>query len=298
MTTSPKAFCFVLMPFDGKFNDIYQLGIKEACKLAGAYCERVDEQIFRESMLDRIYNQIAKADIIVADMTGRNPNVFYETGYAHALGKNVILLTQEADDIPFDLKHYPHVVYGGQIVQLQSELRRHIQWHLDNPDASAADSRLSLQLFANNLRLIRQAEAVATQRIAATVGMGSTFQLKLDVHNSAEHNFRTIDYAIGMITSLNVNSIYHGGGRDRTKWEKYELPDSSRYHRADFQYHIMAGDWESYDIKMRARHGYKFDEGEDEEIVVRLFADERFYDYPARVSFSRSLADVDDDNDD
>lgn len=92
-STSPKPFVFVLMPFDKKFDEIYKLGIKSACIEAGAYCERVDEQIYTENMLDRIYNQIAKADIVISEMTGRNPNVFYETGYAHALGKQVILLT-------------------------------------------------------------------------------------------------------------------------------------------------------------------------------------------------------------
>ena len=48
-------------------------------------------------------------------MTGRNANVFYEVGYAHALGKIVLLLTKNADDIPFDLKHHQHIVYGGSV---------------------------------------------------------------------------------------------------------------------------------------------------------------------------------------
>ena len=114
--TSPKPFAFVLMPFAKEFDDVcYLLGIKPACETAGAYAERVDDQIFHESILQRIYNQISKADIIIADMTGRNPNVFYETGYAHALGKPVILLTRSSDDIPFDLKHYTHIVYEGRI---------------------------------------------------------------------------------------------------------------------------------------------------------------------------------------
>ncbi|HYG61069.1 MAG TPA: hypothetical protein VEL74_00690 [Thermoanaerobaculia bacterium] len=85
--TKPKSFVFVLMPFDESFDDVYEAGIKPACKDAGAYCERVDEQIFVESILARVYNQIAKADVIIAEMTGRNPNVFYEVGYAHALNK-------------------------------------------------------------------------------------------------------------------------------------------------------------------------------------------------------------------
>jgi len=131
--TTPKPFVFVLMPFEASFNDVYELGIKPASESAGAYCERLDEQIFDESMLARIYNQVAKADLVVADMTSRNPNVFYEVGYAHALGKTVILLTKNADDIPFDLKHYPHIVYQGSIVDLKERLQRRITHHLANP---------------------------------------------------------------------------------------------------------------------------------------------------------------------
>src|SRR5437870_420423 len=113
-STTPKPFVFVLMPFDQTFDDIYKFGIKGAAQDAGAYAERIDEQIFTEGILDRVFNQINKADVIVADMTGRNPNVFYEVGYAHALGKIGLLLTQDAADIPLDLKHQ-HIVYGGSI---------------------------------------------------------------------------------------------------------------------------------------------------------------------------------------
>jgi nucleoside 2-deoxyribosyltransferase len=131
--TNPKAFVFVLMPFGEDFRDVYEVGIKTACKDAGAYCERVDEQIFVESILERVYNQIAKADLIVAEMTGRNPNVFYEVGYAHALNKQVVLLTQNSEDIPFDLKHYPHIIYGGRIAALKSQLETRVRWCIENP---------------------------------------------------------------------------------------------------------------------------------------------------------------------
>lgn len=127
-STAPKPFIFVLMPFDEKFNDIYKFGIKGAAEDVNAYAERVDEQIFTEGILERIFNQISKADVIVADMTGRNPNVFYEVGYAHALGKIVLLLTQNTDDIPFDLKHRQHIVYGGKIETLRKELIERLIW--------------------------------------------------------------------------------------------------------------------------------------------------------------------------
>ncbi|MCH8039499.1 MAG: hypothetical protein IH977_04040 [Nitrospinae bacterium] len=98
---------FVLMPFGGDFLDIYKFGIKGAPEDIGAYAERVDEQMYDEGSLERIFNQINKADIVVADMTGRNPNVFYEVGYAHALNKVVVLLTQKAYRIPTPLPPIP-----------------------------------------------------------------------------------------------------------------------------------------------------------------------------------------------
>ena len=113
MDTNSQIFAFVLMPFDKAFDDIYKIGIKETANSLDILAERVDEQIFREGILERIYRQIELADLVVADMTGQNPNVFYEVGYAHAKGKLCILLTQNADDIPFDLKHHRHIVYGN-----------------------------------------------------------------------------------------------------------------------------------------------------------------------------------------
>ena len=124
----PKPFIFVLMPFDKTFSDIYQFGIKGAAEDIGAYAERLDDQIFTDGILDRIFNQINRADVIVADMTARNANVFYEVGYAHALGKIVLLLTQDAEDIPFDLKHRQHVVYGQSIDNLRRQLAPRIAW--------------------------------------------------------------------------------------------------------------------------------------------------------------------------
>src|SRR4051812_33507799 len=101
------------MPFSSEFDDIYKLGIKEAAKECEVLAERLDEQMFSEGMLERIYRQIDAADFIVADLSNRNANVFYELGYAHAKEKTCILLTKNADDIPFDLKHKRHIVYGG-----------------------------------------------------------------------------------------------------------------------------------------------------------------------------------------
>lgn len=123
-----KPFAFVLMPFEKKFDDIYKFGIKAVANELEVIAERVDEQTYSETMLERIYRQISSADFIIADMTGRNPNVFYEVGYAHAKGKICTLLTQNATDIPFDLKHHRHLVYDGSIQTLKTLLQPEITW--------------------------------------------------------------------------------------------------------------------------------------------------------------------------
>ncbi len=117
-----RAYVFVLMPFADGFNDIYRVGIKEPLEQLGVRCERVDEIQFTGNVMERVFESIRSARLIVADMTGRNPNVFYEVGYAHALGKRTVLLTQAADDIPFDLRGENHIVYAKGIVNLRDRL--------------------------------------------------------------------------------------------------------------------------------------------------------------------------------
>lgn len=126
--TDKKLFSFVLMPFDKKFDDVYKIGIKEAAASLGILAERVDEQIYNETILAQIYSQIDSADIIIADMTGQNPNVFYEVGYAHAKDKLCILLTSDEKDIPFDLRNRRHIIYKNSLVSLRDQLEKELSW--------------------------------------------------------------------------------------------------------------------------------------------------------------------------
>jgi len=125
---SDNFFAFVLMPFDKSFDDVYKLGIKEAAKEVGIKAERLDDQIFDSNMLDKIYKEIEKADLIIADMSDRNANVFYEVGYADARKKLVLLLTSDAKDIPFDFLHRPHIIYNKSITNLKKELIERLKW--------------------------------------------------------------------------------------------------------------------------------------------------------------------------
>lgn len=147
-----KKFVFVVMPFNEDFNDIYELAIKAACLSQNMYCERVDEQYYEGSMLDRIYNQIQTADYIVADMTGKNPNVFYEVGYAHALQKKVILITQDGNDIPFDMKHFLHIIYTKNgMSALKIRLGERLNWYITS--SSAEEENINLEVYMNGFFL-------------------------------------------------------------------------------------------------------------------------------------------------
>ncbi len=143
MGNNGKPFAVALMPFSNHFDAVYRDGIKLAANEQLVDCQRVDEQIFTEGILARVYAEIARADLIIADMTGCNPNVFYEVGYAHALNKPVILLTQNASDIPFDLKHTQHIVYGNSLETLRTALGKSISYHLTH---GLADDRSDLHV--------------------------------------------------------------------------------------------------------------------------------------------------------
>jgi hypothetical protein len=99
-----------MMPFDAGFNDVYA-AIQLAAGNVGLRCRRADDIWENPAIIQDVVSLIDRSRIIVCDCTGRNPNVFYEAGIAHALGREVILITQSEHDIPFDLRHLRYVRY-------------------------------------------------------------------------------------------------------------------------------------------------------------------------------------------
>lgn len=97
---------FVLMPFGGAFDALFDKLIAPALQRAGYEVTRADNVIDQRNVLRDIVSGIDEAHLIVADLTGLNANVFYELGLAHALGIPTLLITQALDAIPFDLRGY------------------------------------------------------------------------------------------------------------------------------------------------------------------------------------------------
>lgn len=99
----------VMMPFAG-FDNVYK-AIKMACKSSSFECKRADDIWDNSTFIQDIFDLIYTSKIVIVDFTGKNPNVMYETGIAHTLGKVVIPITQSLQDVPSDLRQHRVLEY-------------------------------------------------------------------------------------------------------------------------------------------------------------------------------------------
>ncbi|MDP2175249.1 MAG: hypothetical protein Q8K70_04990 [Bacteroidota bacterium] len=115
---------FVLTPFNDNYRHIY-LTIREVCGKLNLNCIRGDEEYIPNEIFPEMIKQIIKSRLIIANITGRNPNVMYELGVAHALGKPTIVIAQDFTDIPFDLNNKRIIIYKNEM-ELQRRLESSI----------------------------------------------------------------------------------------------------------------------------------------------------------------------------
>lgn len=100
----------LMMPFNASFAETHE-AIRSACSSAGYRCLRVDDIWEESSVIQDVFNLIFRANVVIVDFTGKNPNVMYETGIAHTLGKHVVPISQSLDDVPFDINHHRILKY-------------------------------------------------------------------------------------------------------------------------------------------------------------------------------------------
>jgi hypothetical protein len=102
---------FVLMPFKTELKSVYENHIKNLGQKLGITVLRADERYTTKAFINKVWDGIFGADLIIADCTEKNANVFYEIGMAHVVGKPVVLITRSHDDIPSDIKHLDYIIY-------------------------------------------------------------------------------------------------------------------------------------------------------------------------------------------
>lgn len=121
----------VMMPFDTEYDAVYDT-IKEAVSDAGLYCRRVDDIWDSDHIMADVASLLWRAEVIVADLTGRNPNVFYEVGLSHALPRKTVMLTQDSSDVPFDLQSIRYLKYDMEDISTHDgfDLKRDLKKRL------------------------------------------------------------------------------------------------------------------------------------------------------------------------
>lgn len=192
--------CFVIQPFDRdkfdkRYNDIFEPAINKA----GLAPYRVDRDPSVRVPIAQIEEGIRNARICFAEITSDNPNVWYELGYAFALNKDVVMVTEERQKFPFDIQHRHVINYKtsskSDYENLESDIcekikaflqqRSKVQQIIDNPVKESAGLRphemtMLLVLFENQVtetdsvsvhRLYRDMEAAGFNKLAANVAL-------------------------------------------------------------------------------------------------------------------------------
>lgn len=118
---------FVIMPFGADFDDLYEKIYAPVIRKVGLEPLRADEIYDNRPIIQDIQNSIHNAKIILADVTGRNPNVNYELGAAHALNKEVIILTANSQDVPSDYRHIRYIKYNRHDIDWNQKLSDDIE---------------------------------------------------------------------------------------------------------------------------------------------------------------------------
>ena len=143
--------CFVIMPFGNPATDrdhakkldlIYSHWIKTAVESfvlpdsTRIECHRADKSARPTEIITHVLENLVASDIVIADLSGRNPNVFYELGVRHAVNNNTILIADSVDDIPFDLRGLRTIAYKYEpedMLKLQDSLKQAIKEILEQP---------------------------------------------------------------------------------------------------------------------------------------------------------------------
>jgi hypothetical protein len=165
--------CFVIMPFGNsrvdpenarKLDSIYSQWIKptvESISIPGSNekitCHRADKTYKPGEIITHVIENLVSSDIVVADLSGRNPNVFYELGVRHAVSNNCILIANDLDDIPFDLRPLRTITYQYEpesMLQLKDSLEKSIHEILQAPNE--IDNPVRRYLFNKELDLALQ----------------------------------------------------------------------------------------------------------------------------------------------
>ncbi len=183
INVKPKT-AFVFMPFDKSLENVYQNGIKKKLEDLGWSCSRADEKFDTPEIICTICKNTQEASLVIADLTGRNPNVFLEVGLAFGAGKYVLLLSQIVEDIPFDTKTFRTIRYDPKNLP---ELMKKLQSFLETAKFPKV-SEETPETRSEKAKLRREHSVKIMEQALKPWLDGSLFYSKLDAEYSPRYD--------------------------------------------------------------------------------------------------------------
>jgi hypothetical protein len=179
--------CFVMMPFANPIGGYYATIYEPAIKKAGLTPVRADTDIFATGkIIDQIWSGLNRAKVLVAELTGRNPNVLYELGLAHALHKPVVLVSSNEADVPFDVRHVRVIYYELTDPFWGEKLIAKVAENIISAKPTRSDS--VPPDVASNVLVASDAPALSSPRRAVT-STGRTARMTQGVRSSSESSW-------------------------------------------------------------------------------------------------------------
>ena len=181
--------CFVIMPFAPAFDATFEAIRTSLCKVLGFRVIRTDELLGGANLISEILHGLASSEIVIADLTGKNPNVYYELGLAHMAKpvEKVLLVSQDLADIPFDLRAFRHIEYVPTRRGLQS-----LSEGLEQSVKAICAPLHRIQLLERESRalaerLLGQDHCLYSFQVSRAILGGGAVKLRLQVNRTAIH---------------------------------------------------------------------------------------------------------------
>jgi hypothetical protein len=126
---------FAAMPFSPEYNDVFFVAMAQACDRVNLACRRVDKDDYEGDVVARIKQMIQQSVAVIADLSESKPNVLYEVGYAHALGRPTVHISSTpVDELPFDVRNWNTILYSkGQTFELITPLATRLGKAIEGP---------------------------------------------------------------------------------------------------------------------------------------------------------------------
>lgn len=163
-----KNICFVIMSFDGWSDEYYKLIYQPAVEAAGLVPRRADDLYRPGTIVADIWCLTKEAKVVLADISGKNPNVLYELGLAHAVAKPAVLVTESMDDVPFDLRSLRVLEYDKNqpawSKSLKVEITKAIKEALKVPLEAVLPAFLKIKAMPKNKTVTGQDKAILELR--------------------------------------------------------------------------------------------------------------------------------------